>query len=207
MRKEQNVYVRPTWHAKFPNITSDFNTIKNTLAPAILSAEYKTPPPPRGGRERGSMINYSIVIMSTTPGTKKEDITETKAYGTAQVHEVLDLNKFAKHISDHGCTYDRADIAAVLTKAVDCLREQLLLGNKVNLGELGSFHVELNTEGATAPDEFTAANIKAVTVRFTPGKSFKNLRQDATFQLVPGRSAISDAIEVIKNEDTIHGLE
>ena len=46
------------------------------------------------------MIDYSIAIMSTTPGTKKNEITETKAYGTAQVREVLDINKFAKHIKE-----------------------------------------------------------------------------------------------------------
>ena len=153
------------------------------------------------------MINYSIAIMSSTPGTKKEDITETKAYGTAQVDEVLSLNQFAEHITSHGCAYDRGDVSAILIKAVDCLREQMLAGNKVNLGELGSFHVELATEGATTPDEFNSNSIKAVNVRWTPGRKFKNLRQDATFQLVPTRSALADAIEVIKNEDTIHGLE
>ena len=153
------------------------------------------------------MINYSIVIMSTKPGTKKADVTETKAYGTAQIHENLDLDRFAKHIADHGCTYDRADITAVLTKAVDCLREQLLLGNKVNLGELGSFHVELNTEGAKTADAFTAANIKEVNVRWIPGKRFKNLRDEAQFQLVPTRASQKSAVEVIKNQDTIQGLE
>ena len=153
------------------------------------------------------MINYSIVIMSTAPGTKKEDITETKAYGSAQLHEILSIDQFAKHIADHGCTYDRADITAVLTKAVDCLREQMLLGNKVNLGELGSFHVELNTEGAKTADAFTAANIKEVNIRWTPGKNLRNLRDEATFQLVPTRAAQKGAVEVVKNQDTIQGLE
>ena len=31
------------------------------------------------------MINYSIVIKGTKPGTKTEDITETKAYGVVQI--------------------------------------------------------------------------------------------------------------------------
>ena len=153
------------------------------------------------------MINYSIVIMGTTPGTKKADITETKAYGTAQSRETLDLNKFAEHIASHGCAYDRGDVAAVLTKSVDCLREMLLDGKRVKLGELGTFHVELQTEGAKTTDEFSANNIKEVNVRWTPGKRFQNLRQDAEFKLVPSRLAQADAIEVIKNEDTIQGME
>ena len=48
------------------------------------------------------MINYSIAIMSCKPGTKKTEQTySTKAYGTAQIHEVLDLDDFCKHIADH----------------------------------------------------------------------------------------------------------
>ena len=153
------------------------------------------------------MIDYSITIMSAQPGTKKADIQETKAYGSAQVREKLDLNKFAKHITDHGCAYDRGDVAAILTKSVDCLREMMLAGKRIKLGDLGTFHAELACEGARTTDEFNSNNIKEVNVRWTPGKRFQNLRSDAEFRLVPSRVAQADAIEVIKNEETIHGLE
>ena len=53
------------------------------------------------------MINYSIAIMSSKPGTRKADIQETKAYGMAQASEVLDINKFAEHIAAHGSRADR----------------------------------------------------------------------------------------------------
>ena len=153
------------------------------------------------------MINYSIAIMGTTPGTKKEDITQTKAYGIAQVSEVLDINDFAKHIQAHGCVYSKGDIVGLLTIAVDCLREMMLAGKRVKLGALGDFQPRLKTEGARTTDEFSARNIKEVNVSWDPGKDFQNLRQEATFQLVPSRKAQDDAIEVIKNEDTIQGLE
>jgi len=153
------------------------------------------------------MINYSIAILSAQPGTKKDQITHTKAYGVSQTNETVDLNAFAKHITDHGCVYSRGDVVGLLTIAVDCLREMMLAGKRVNLGALGAFWPELETEGARTTEEFSAANIKAVNVRWAPGKDFKNLRQEATFQLVPGRSAQEDAIEIIKNEDTIQGLE
>ena len=83
----------------------------------------------------------------------------------------------------------------------------MLEGKKVKLGDLGAFYCELQTEGARTVDEFSAQNIKKVNVRWEPGKKFKNLRSEATFQLVPTRLAQADAIEVIKNEDTIQGLE
>ena len=153
------------------------------------------------------MINYSICIMSTKPGTKKADIQETKAYGTAQVHEVLDLDAFCKHIADHNSPFSKGTVKGILTDAVSCLREQLLAGNKVSLGDLGSFHCELATEGADTTDEFNAQKIKEVNVRWTPGLEFKNLRDNAVFNLVPSRKAQADAIEVIRNEETIQGLE
>ena len=155
------------------------------------------------------MINYSICIMSKKPGTKKADYAQvgTAAYGTAQIHESLSFDDFCQHVADHNCPFSKGTIKGVLTDAVACIREQLLGGNKVTLGDLGSFHVELATEPADATDEFTSANIKAVNVRWTPGKRFLNLRQEAEFQVVPSRKAQADAIEVIRNEETIEGLE
>ena len=153
------------------------------------------------------MIDYAIAIMSAQPGTKKAEITETKAYGTAQVREVLNLDQFCQHVADHNSPFSKGTIKGVLEDAVSCLREQILAGNKVNLGALGGFYVELATEGAATPDAFTASNIKEVNTRWCPGKNFKNLRAEATFNLVPTRKAQADAVEEIKNEETIHGLE
>ena len=153
------------------------------------------------------MIKYSIMIMGTKPGTKKALINETKAYGSAQVNEILSFDNFCKHISEHSSPFSKGTIKGVLTDAVACLREQMLAGNKVKLGELGDFYAELATEGAVTTEDFSTQNIKAVNVCWVRGKDFKNLRQEASFQLVPKRKQQKDAIEVIRNEDTIHGLE
>ena len=153
------------------------------------------------------MIDYSIAIMGTKPGTLKANITETKAYGTAQVHEILSFDDFCEHIALHNSPFSKGAIAGVLTDAVSCLREQMLAGNKVKLGDMGDFYVELQTEGAVTTEDFTSDNITEVNVRWLPSKSFKNLRQDAEFNLVPKRSQQTDAVKVIKNTDTIHGLE
>ncbi|MBR5051794.1 MAG: DNA-binding protein, partial [Bacteroidaceae bacterium] len=141
------------------------------------------------------------------PGTLKANITETKAYGTAQVHEILSFDDFCEHIAQHNSPFSKGAIQGVLTDAVSCLREQMLSGNKVKLGDLGDFYVELQTEGAVTTEDFTSDNIKEVNVRWLPSRSFKNLRQDAEFNLMPKRSQQTDAVKVIKNTDTIHGLE
>ena len=149
------------------------------------------------------MINYSIVIRSTVPGTKTEEITETKAYGVAQVSESLTINDFAQHIAQHGSLYGRDVIQGVLVKMVDCMRELLLEGKKIQLGELGSFSVGLSTEGAETAALFTAENIKKVNVNWDRGKLFENLRKDATFNLVPSRKAQEDAVAEAKRQETL----
>ena len=146
------------------------------------------------------MINYSIAILNTKPGTKKADIKETKAFGIAQSSGNVD-------IANHGCVYSRGDIVGLLTQAVDCLKELLLEGKRVKLGDLGDFQARLKSKGAKTTDDFNASYIEAVNVSWEPGKLFRNLRSEATFQLVPSREAQADAIEVIRNEDTIQGLE
>ena len=155
------------------------------------------------------MIDYSISIKSAQPGTKKENITVTKAYGTAQVRKNYSLEEFAQHIRDHGCVYDKGDIAAILTKSVSCIREILLEGNSITLGDFGTFSPSLSTVGAKTADAFSASNIKAVNVKWRKAKEFggKALREDAEFHLVPSRASQASAVEVIKNQDTIQGLE
>ena len=101
-----------------------------------------------------------------------------KAYGRAQVNDTLDINKFARHIADHGSVYSHADVQSILIQMVDCMKEQLVLGNKVCLGELGSFTISLSCNGAISLEEFTTNNIKAVNVVWTPGEIFKDLRND-----------------------------
>ena len=114
------------------------------------------------------MIKYSIAIKGTKPGTKKAEITETKAYGEAQTDEILSLDEFCKHIAEHHSPFSKGTIKGVLSDAVGCLREQLLAGNKVKLGDLGDFHVELATKGAKTTEEFNTSYIENVNVRWTP---------------------------------------
>ena len=155
------------------------------------------------------MIDYSISVKSSKPGTKKADIQQTKAYGQAQIRKKLTLEEFAAHIREHGCVYDKGDIAAIITKTIRCLREQLLLGNSIVLGDLGTFAPTLKTKGATLAEDFSTANILAVNVKWTKSRVFKGteLRKDAEFNLVGTRSQQAENDKAIRNQDTIQGIE
>ena len=143
----------------------------------------------------------SATAAGETP--KKEDLelvkTEVqKAFAVAQYAEVMTIEKFAKHISTHGCVYSRADITAILYIAVDCMREQLLEGKKIRLGDLGDFYVTLASKGAENANAFSAQNITDVKVQWEPGSEFKTLKDDAEFNLVASRAAQAKVLKAIK---------
>lgn len=140
------------------------------------------------------MINYSTCMR----GKPTDKDAPKKAYANAQYSQVMTLDKFCQHIASHGCVYSRADIQAVITLAVDCLREQLLEGQQVKMGDLGVFSNRLRSTGADTLAEFTADNITAVNVIWTPGIRFSNLRQDAQFNLVPTRKAAAEVVKALK---------
>ena len=173
------------------------------------------------------MINYSITARAVnpnlfeinqaktrinqakaegkTPDPKDEALVETVVtnyFATAQYTEVMSIEKFARHIADHGTTYSRADIMAILYMAVDCMREQLLEGKKIRLGELGDFSLSLSSKGAETAEKFSSQNIQRVAVCWEPGSEFRNLLADAEFNLVATRSAQAAVLKAIKEGKT-----
>ena len=143
-----------------------------------------------------TMINYSLGARLTIPGDKH---SEKKVYAYAQSTEVIDIQKLGKHIQQHGSPFTRDIIVAVLTKAVDCIREQLLEGKKVNLGEMGSFYCTLASEGVDSTDDFNpAAHIKRVNVRWDRGHEFDDLLPDAEFHYVTTREEQAAAKKLAK---------
>lgn len=173
------------------------------------------------------MINYSIVMrgvnanlfeinlakarikLARNEGKDPEqadlDLVKTEvqnAFAIAQYTDVMTIEKFARHIATHGTVYSRADISAILYLAVDCMREQLLEGKKIRLGDLGDFYITLSSKGAETADKFSAQNITSVNVMWEPGMEFKNLVADAEFNLVASRNAQAAVLKAIKAGQT-----
>ena len=177
------------------------------------------------------MINYSIVkrpvnanlieinqakarikaaqTKGETPNADDVALVKTEvqnAFAVAQYAEVMTIEKFARHIATHGCVYSRADISAILYLAVDCMREMLLDGRKIRLGDLGDFSVSLSSKGAESADKFSSANISAVNVVWDCGQEFKNLLPDAEFNLVASRAAQAAVLKAIKSGSSVVDL-
>ena len=120
-----------------------------------------------------------------------------KAYAKAQVKEVMSFRSFIQHIADHG-GYTRGKVKGVLSDMCECLVEMLLEGKKVQLDELGDFWISLSCDGAESCEKFTADNIKAVNIVFTPGVDFENLIGKAEFSPVASRAAQAATLKAEK---------
>lgn len=120
-------------------------------------------------------IKYSLSVRSNP---MNPDLPK-KIYANAQYNELIDLPALARHIQEHGSPFTRDVIQGVLSAAVDCLREQLVAGNKVDFGDLGSFYVSLRSEGVSKTEDFNPrTHIKSVDVKWSPSVYFENLKDD-----------------------------
>lgn len=149
------------------------------------------------------MIDYSV-YLAKNPQKRDED---DKAYARAQINEIWSLEKFSKHIADHNGVFSRGTVKGVLSDMCECLVEQLLAGNKIQLGELGSFSVSLSSKAADTMEEFSASNIEKVNIVFTPGDDFENMRDRATFNPVPSRIAQAATLKAEKAGSSTVDLE
>ncbi len=151
------------------------------------------------------MINFAKTLKPNL-----QDPTEPKkTYAVAQVREAMTLDQFAQHISDHNSKYCRADVTGVLSTAVECLIEQIMNGNSVNLGDLGTFLPYLKSKGVceSVPDEdtgknpvFTAADITGVTITWHKGRMLKNFVGKCSFGEVETVKARNEALKLKKQQ-------
>lgn len=125
-------------------------------------------------------LKYSVSPKSCTPG---DPSGEKKYYPTLQSADTSLLEVLSQHISAHNSKYNRADIQAVLTQLVDCMREMLLRGDIVNLGdEFGTFRMTLHSGGMSQQQMnenngyFDTAYIRSINVVWHRGTTFRTLK-------------------------------
>ena len=148
-------------------------------------------------------INYTKVTHVNLQNLEQPE----KTYAQAQSRMTLDIEQLAAHMAKHNTPFTKGTIKGILTDAVECIRELILDGNIVNLGELGTLNVVLQSNGVceSVVDEitgekpvFTAADITAVNLRFTPGIAFKNMISEVTFNEVESTKKQAEHLKVKK---------
>lgn len=149
------------------------------------------------------MLDYSVYLQTNhlTPEAGE------RAYARLQIRENWDGDKFINHLAAHNAVFTRGTFKGVVSDLCNCIVEQVLNGNKIALGELGTFHASISCESADSMEKFTAANIKAVNLVFTPGPDFENMIGKATFNLVAIRKAQKATVKAEKAGEATVDLE
>ena len=146
------------------------------------------------------MINFVKVLRKNLVNLD----APSKTYAVSQSRGTMDMDALSAHMANHNTPFSRGAIKGVLEDFVDCVRELILDGWIIDMGNLGTFNVVLESNGVceSVADEdtgekpvFTYANIKAVNCLYTPGKSFENMIEDAQFHEVQARVAQSKALQ------------
>ena len=143
-------------------------------------------------------IQYSV---SMEPNPLHENDPK-KAYGNLQLTGQVDINEIADHINSHNSVFSKGTIVGVLTELSECIREMLLQGYAVDLGDIGRFTPSIRTRGAVSREKFTVDNIIDLRVNFAKGPALLSLRRDAEFEETISRTAQKAALKAAKEGKT-----
>ena len=135
------------------------------------------------------MIDYAVAMI------KNIRTGESKAYAFLQSRSTLRIEEIADHMVSHGCNYDKGDIIAIISKLVNCSKELMLDGYRIELGDLGKLYLSCQSEGAADKEKFTRANIKSINVNFAASKIYADLVQKVSLHKVPTRKAVAATLE------------
>ncbi len=135
------------------------------------------------------MLKYNV-IPRKNPMTKA-----VKYYGALVSATPVKLSVLADAISKQS-TVTIHDVKAVLSSLEEHIVNNLLSGNSVRLGDLGSFRVTLDSAGVEAAADYTAKEIKGIRVRFTPSSNMR-------YQMSKSNPAVQFLKETEAEEETV----
>ena len=127
------------------------------------------------------ILKYKVVSR-INPQNKSE---QPKWYGKAVQDRTIDFEGLVTHMSEHNSPYSRGVIHGVLTDMLDCVKELVLDGKSVRLGDLGLFSVGLKTKGAKSRERWSVStHVQGVTLNVRNTKTWSNaeLRKNTILQ-------------------------
>ena len=104
-----------------------------------------------------------------------------KYYASVHREQPVDIRRFVSDVT-RASTLNRADVHAAIQAFLELIPWYLADGKIVQLGELGSFYVNISSVGQDAEENVTSHTIKRANVRFRPGQEMKELVNNFKFQ-------------------------
>ena len=118
-----------------------------------------------------------------------------KWYPRVVTEETIGLDELAEHMASHNTPFSKGAIKGILTDAVVCTKELLLLGKNVKYPDLAIFSIGLKVkEGADKKEDFTVTkNIEGLRLRARATGELTSANLDTTIRNVDAVKSQTDS--------------
>ena len=117
--------------------------------------------------------NIKYRKIKRTPQTG-ENAGKELWYATVVTDREMNFEEFVDHISPHNSPYSRGTVHGVMMDMLDCLKELILDGKSVRLGDLGLFSIGMSSRGEVSRDKVTSASVEGIHLLVKNTKNWSN---------------------------------
>lgn len=111
--------------------------------------------------------------VQRTPQTG-ENAGKKKWYAASVCDRELSFEDFVSHISEHNSPYSRGTVHGVVMDALNCLKELILDGKSVRLGDLGLFSIGMSSKAEDSKEKVSAQSVQGVHLTVRNTKTWSN---------------------------------
>ena len=117
------------------------------------------------------MLKYNI-IQRRDP---RDQSAAPKFYASLKRVQTIDMEYIANELAEKSAI-SKGDVMSIVTNLIDLIPKELSMGRTVNLGKLGTFWLNINSNGFESEEEVNPdVAIKKVNIRFRPSTVLKKL--------------------------------
>ena len=117
--------------------------------------------------------NIKYRKVKRTPQTG-ENAGKELWYATVVTDREMNFEEFVDHISSHNTPYSRGTVHGVMMDMLDCLKELILDGKSVRLGDLGLFSIGMKSHGELTKEKVSAASVEDIHLIVRNTRSWSN---------------------------------
>ena len=110
-----------------------------------------------------------------------------KVYAVAIHENVFKLKELAKELAARSTTASEGDTFAVLIGLRDLIKEHLERSDKVVIDGIGSFAMNVSSEGANSEEEFHQGLIKKAGVSYQQDSEMKDFSKTMRYEKLPAK--------------------
>lgn len=120
---------------------------------------------------------------------KRRDLSKDAAEGAQKFYASvnssgkMDFMQICEQVSSRS-TASKGDVMLVLDGLLYCMKESLLRGEVVQMGEFGNFQANVGSAGVSLAEEFKADMIRKPRIVFRPGVMLKDTLRKVSFERI-----------------------